>query len=90
MVKIDSNGQQEWNVSFGDTGKDSSRSVIQLSDGSSVVAGSTVSSPTQTMDMWLFKVQMTEQVTTTNTVPTTTPTSTTTSIDNGTFVLVRS
>jgi hypothetical protein len=59
LVKTYSNGIHEWNITHGDSGDQRMASVVQLSDGSLVVAG------TYGSDAWLFKAQVVEDTPTT-------------------------
>ncbi|MHA1968431.1 MAG: hypothetical protein ACW964_11570 [Candidatus Hodarchaeales archaeon] len=55
LVKTDVNGQHEWNNTFGGTGYDNAWSLIQTSDGSFALAGSTSSYGVVGSDLWLVK-----------------------------------
>jgi hypothetical protein len=61
LVKTDTNGQQEWNTTLGGSHEDSVASVVQVSNNSFVIAGSTQPSGTNNQDMWLVQVQVTEE-----------------------------
>jgi hypothetical protein len=74
LVKTDANGQKEWDENFGGESDDIGNSVIQLTDGSFVIAGVTESFGAGAEDMWLLKVQVSEG-----------STSTTTTTDSATF-----
>ena len=51
LIKIDSSGNEEWNMTFGGSGKDHVHSLIEAIDGSYVLAGGT-----QSGGAWLIKV----------------------------------
>jgi len=55
LVKTDSNGTEQWNQTFGDTGIDEARAVQQTADGGYILAGSTESSEDWDLDSWLVK-----------------------------------
>jgi hypothetical protein len=56
LVKTDSLGNEQWLKAFGGTGRDYGNSVIQLSDGSYIAAGYTLSFGAGGDDLWLVKV----------------------------------
>lgn len=63
FVKTDANGIHEWNVTYGDERLESivqGVSVIQLSDGSLVCAGSYAADSHSNSDVWLFKAKVFE------------------------------
>ena len=60
LLKTDMNGQQEWNTTLGGSYEDSVSSVVQVSDGGFVIAGSTQPAGIENRDMWLLKVKVSE------------------------------
>lgn len=56
LVKTDSSGNMDWNVTCGGTFDDIARSVIQTSDGGYAVAGYTYSFGAGSSDFWLVKL----------------------------------
>ncbi|WP_350289419.1 hypothetical protein [uncultured Croceitalea sp.] len=62
VVKVDKNGNFEWEQSFGGTGIDQSYDITKTSDGNYVLVGNTFSSDTQVTknngesDIWLIKI----------------------------------
>jgi hypothetical protein len=55
LVKTDSDGKQQWNLTYGKTGSDIGYAIISTSDGGYAVAGSTNSFGAGNSDMWLVK-----------------------------------
>lgn len=61
-VKVDKNGNFEWERSFGGTGIDQAQDIAQTSDGGYVIVGNTFSQDTQVSenngesDIWLIKI----------------------------------
>lgn len=55
LVKTDSNGNEEWSVTFGDTSVDEGYSVQQTKDGGYILAGCTGSYGAGSWDAWLVK-----------------------------------
>jgi hypothetical protein len=58
LIKTDSNGNEEWNKTFGERGRDTAECVIQANDGSYIIAGSNAPHGTfEYSDAWLIKCQ---------------------------------
>ena len=55
LVKIDSNGNKQWEKKFGGINGDYARSVQQTSDGGYIIAGETNSYGAGSWDFWLIK-----------------------------------
>jgi hypothetical protein len=53
LIKIDSNGNMEWNQTFGGTGYDEATSLVQTEDGGYVLVGTSTS--VENGDIWLIK-----------------------------------
>ena len=49
LVKTDANGNEQWSKTFGDSGYDVGRSVLQASDGGYIIAGD------KDLDAWVIK-----------------------------------
>ena len=64
LVKTDSDGNEEWDKTFGGTGDDGAyywaSSVQQTSDGGYIFAGTTTSHGAGDNDFWLVKIKVTE------------------------------
>ena len=58
LVKTDSNGNEQWNKTFGGTNLDEGYSVQQTADGRYIVAGFTSSYGSGYADIWLIKIKL--------------------------------
>jgi hypothetical protein len=57
LVKTDSNGDEEWNQTFGGTNSDYGFSVQQITDGGFIIAGITYSYGAGSSDFWLIRIE---------------------------------
>jgi len=55
LVKTDSNGNMQWNKTFGGSGSDRAFSIAQTADGGYIIVGETDSSGAGGFDFWLIK-----------------------------------
>jgi len=62
LVKTDAHGEVEWTRTYGGLGDDSASAVIEMTDGSFVLAGSTNSSGAGGKDFWLVKTDVRGEV----------------------------
>ena len=58
LVKTDSNGDEQWNKTFGGIGSEKAKSVWQTSDGGYILAGYTTSYGSGSTDAWLVKTDL--------------------------------
>jgi len=55
LIKIDVNGNMEWNQTYGGAGNDVAWSLVKLSEGGYAIAGTNESFGTKGFDCWLIK-----------------------------------
>ncbi len=56
IIKLDKNGNMEWDEAFGEEGTDVARSIIQTEDGGYAVVGSIWTKYASKQDFWLIKL----------------------------------
>jgi len=56
IIKLDKNGNMEWDETFGDEGTDVARSIIQTKDGGYAVVGSIWTKYARKQDIWIIKL----------------------------------
>jgi|GEM_PF-2004183 len=56
VIKLDDQGNQIWDKTYGGSGDDAANSLIQTADGGYVVAGSSYSKGTGVVEFWVIKV----------------------------------
>ena len=56
VVKLDANGNKQWDKTFGGNNYETAYSIVQTSDGGYAVAGSTKSKGAGQSDMWVLKL----------------------------------
>jgi hypothetical protein len=59
LVKTDSNGNMEWNKTYGGAGDDFAWSMVQTGDGGYAIVGETISYGAGSWDFWLIKTDPT-------------------------------
>jgi hypothetical protein len=55
LIKLDTQGQHQWNKTYNGTDNDSAKDVIETSDGGFAIAGYTNTTGSSPVDYWFFK-----------------------------------
>ncbi|OLS27004.1 MAG: hypothetical protein HeimC2_13470 [Candidatus Heimdallarchaeota archaeon LC_2] len=63
LVKIDANGEKQWDQTYGGTGNDIAEAIILTSDGGIALTGTTSSYGSGDYNMWLVKLTYEEKIT---------------------------
>jgi len=66
LIKLDSDGIEEWNRTFDISGQQEGRCIKQTTDGGYIIAGFTNNSDSNWMEFWLFKTNITGHLTESN------------------------
>ncbi|HZK40366.1 MAG TPA: hypothetical protein VFC91_02230 [Atribacterota bacterium] len=56
IIKLDENGNKEWDKTFGGSENDEAHSIVQTEDGGYAVSGWTKSKRTGNSDVWVLKL----------------------------------
>lgn len=56
LIKLDSDGNKQWDKTYGGEGEDFSWSIVQSTDGTYAIAGYTTSYSNGSADAWIFKI----------------------------------
>lgn len=84
VLKVDTNGNLEWNKTLGGTGKEIGQSVVVLTNDDIIIGGTTDSYGAGGYDMWLVKVRLIDLDITTETTGTEVISNTTTNLTDST------